>query len=463
MSITLHLEQLNKTYNTNHPPSKIVNPILPFVINNVVELRGGFDDLVGEYVRHICGHSIHTQDKENDELKFEDPLILQLTSQIEYKTEAQEDLERFFRHFLYGTNRSMNVFHPYVYNFLPDPENDNPRKKENLRKYAAFISDVLVGDDHKVAEIFKDKKADDLLTELILDNLKVVPDTRKEKVKHQSLLPFLSSLYREDLLFMNKHRDYFLSHFSLLTHFYAFIYVCQLLFKFEQFCGADYSQATPLYFALEWEALSKRRKATEELGYRAIKEKLPHLFVHVHTMTQLSMLSEDEGQPFLTYSDLDNQLLTESDRANYIKSINQWIPEYVKKFSLNGEDETIITYSDLEKAVKGLFHRIQKGVNHEAAVKYGKNIPGFGGKTFIKSRSSLGHVFNMTQEMLLLLTAVCVKESRMPLKKLFIEFSRRGVEFDRLSKKVIIELFDALNILDKKSDSGDAHYVKSIL
>ncbi len=457
MNLALNLDQLKITYKSIHPPSSPVNPVLPFVTKTVVELKGGFDELVGEYVRQICGNTTQAQQKQKDELEFEDPLILQLTSQIEFNTEVQEDLERFLRHFLFGTNRSMNVFHPYIYNYLPAPE------KDSLRKCAAFISDVLVEGDQAVAEIFRDKQADDLLTELILENLKVVSASRKDKGKHQGLLPFLSSLYREDLLYMNKHRDYFLSHFSLLTHFYAFNYICQLLFKFERFIEADYSQATPLYFALEWETLSKRRKATEGLGYRAIKEKLPHLFVHVHTMTQLSMLSDTEDQPFITYVELDKRLELDQDRANFVDSLNQWILEYAKKFPLNGEDESFRTYNELGEAMEGLFKRVQKGVNQEAAVKYGRNLSGFGGKTFIKSRSSLGQVFNMTQEMLLLLTAVCVKDTRMPLNKLFVEFAKRGVDFDRLSKKAIIELFDALNILDKKSDSGDAQYVKPIL
>ncbi len=86
-----------------------------------------------------------------------------------------------------------------------------------------------------------------------------------------------------------------------------------------------------------------------------------------------------------------------------------------------------------------------------------------GADVFLKNRGSIGAVFNMSHEMLLLLTAVCVKEERMPLNRLFEEFSKRGVAFDRHSKKMIIELFDSHNILDKKSDSGDAQYVKRIL
>ena len=45
----------------------------------------------------------------------------------------------------------------------------------------------------------------------------------------------------------------------------------------------------------------------------------------------------------------------------------------------------------------------------------------------------------------------------------FNEFEKRGIALDRYSKKEVMNLFDNLNIIDKKSDSGDAQYVKPIL
>ena len=49
---------------------------------------------------------------------------------------------------------------------------------------------------------------------------------------------------------------------------------CQLLLKFEQFTEADYETVQPFYFALDWEAISKRRKAADELeGFPFLKEK----------------------------------------------------------------------------------------------------------------------------------------------------------------------------------------------
>lgn len=54
-------------------------------------------------------------------------------------------------------------------------------------------------------------------------------------------------------------------------------------------------------------------------------------------------------------------------------------------------------------------------------------------------------------------------DGRIRLPKLFDEFDKRGLIFDRESKKKIVALFEKMNLLEKRSDSGDAQYVKSVL
>ena len=76
---------------------------------------------------------------------------------------------------------------------------------------------------------------------------------------------------------------------------------------------------------------------------------------------------------------------------------------------------------------------------------------------------SYGYMLNMTQEMLLMITAICIKEDKITLKDLFKEYERRGLFLDSYSQVEVIDLLGKLNLIDKKSDSGDAQYVKSIL
>jgi DNA phosphorothioation-dependent restriction protein DptG len=454
---------LSKHKDKRHNTGKAAN-VLPFVTTKGKSLNDDFNDLLGEFVRDICGFKFTETKKNKDVITFpEDPLISEVIKQINFQEETRVDLERFLKQHLYKQDDKMKIFHPYMYNYLRVPD------KDLYKKYATFISDILVQDNDEIRSIFVNKNSDDILTELILKNLDLSKNDIEHSVRYQHLLPFLSKSYKEDLLYISNFKDYFLANFSLLTQFYSFMYVCQISLQFERFDKGIYNTASPLYFALEWESISNRRKASEE-GFRSIKEKSSRLFVHIHTMSQLShhkLVDDNESLsklPFCTYKDLVD-LYNSKDhdvQIRFLQDITHWILEYSKLY-LPHQEAVINEPVDISSAFLTLFKCLEKGMNKEACENYGKKIENLGGKTLLKNRGSSGLVLNMKQEMLLLLTAVCVKNERMPLNKLFDEFTKRGVSFDRISRKVIVELFDSLNILDKKSDSGDAQYVKPIL
>lgn len=466
MSTLLKIDELEQLLGNNkHDVGKVVD-VLPFVTKRTKSIRGNFNEVLGEYVRNICG--LRLVDKkgkeEEDPFSSRNPFVDQIMEEIEYTQEAEYDLDRFLNQYLFGQDNKIKPIHPYLFNYMA-----TPKEKKDLPKYGQFIKDALVHDEVSVSSIFKNKESEDILTELILNKLDI---PTKEPVKqYQPLMGSLANFYQEDLLFLSQYKDYFLKSFPLLTHFYSFMYVCQLVVKFEQFDEADYTHSNHLYFALEWESISKRRKAADDLeGFRRIKDKAPNLFVHIHTMSQLSHneLQDEEADEkkslqFMNYRNLKDLINEKGSNVSeqFLADSKQWINKYselwAKRVTPKDEPENV------SEAFKTLFSCLKEGMNTDACKKFGENIEDLGADVFLKNRGSIGAVFNMSHEMLLLLTAVCVKEERMPLNRLFEEFSKRGVAFDRHSKKMIIELFDSHNILDKKSDSGDAQYVKRIL
>ena len=85
-------------------------------------------------------------------------------------------------------------------------------------------------------------------------------------------------------------------------------------------------------------------------------------------------------------------------------------------------------------------------------------------KNFAKRRGQLGYNLNITEDDIILMTKICINNNeKLKLNKLFEEFELRGLFFDRDSKVKIVQLYEKLNLLEKKSDSGDAQYVKSVL
>lgn len=67
-------------------------------------------------------------------------------------------------------------------------------------------------------------------------------------------------------------------------------------------------------------------------------------------------------------------------------------------------------------------------------------------------------------KLLVLMTKVSIGDKKqVRLNELFDEFRKRGIYLDNQSQESIVEFYEKLNLIEKKSDSGDAQYVKGIL
>lgn len=442
-----------------------IRDVLPFTSHTSKAIKGDFNNGLGESVRTICG-LLSPKKQKTDELVMNDnPFIEEIINKIECDNDDERyDLSLFLEAFLLSDQEKLNPVHPYLFNYLPVDE----KKKNEHVKYSRFIRDTLVLEDEEIKEIFKNQETEDILSELILTNMNRLNEKKSERLYYEPLLKPLSTLFREDLKFISKYKDYFLNSFPLLTHFYTFMYACQLLVQFEKFEKGNYEEIHPFYFALEWESVSKRRKVAEDLeGFKYIKEKASRLFVHIHALSQLSYNRlniidfEEEPVRFMTYSSLMEKVGLEGESAliNFLDDIGEWISKYCEWANIDQPEES----ENLSQAYRSLFECLKKKMNEETCKNFGQNIEFLGANQFLKNRGSLGKVFNISHEFLRLLSAVCIKNERMPLNQLFEEYAKRGVTFDRYSKKEIVELLDSLNIIDKKSDSGDAQYVKPIL
>ncbi|MGE6486902.1 DNA phosphorothioation-dependent restriction protein DptG [Paenisporosarcina sp. NPDC076898] len=464
---TLDLDKLNSLLSKGKHDTGEVLDVLPFLSKRTKKIKGQFNKVLGEYIRNICEVKLDEKSLKRDDFyasQVENELSEHIASSVEFKNEDDKyDFIRFIDQFLFNQDE-IKPIHPFLFNFIKIDSN----LSNEFGKYSNFMNDVLVRDNLEIKNIFKSKETDDILTELILNKMDVLKEIKLEKKgQYQALFEPLSSLYQEDLIYLSQYKDYFLTSFPLLTQYFVFMYACQLIVKFERFSESDLDEVHPLYFTLEWESVSKRRMAADELeGFRYIKKNATNLFPHIHTISHLNHNSlnptnSDGHRAFIPYYELQ-QLIQENGseyEKDYLTELKKWIVMYSKLKNIEPKKEP----EDLSAAFKMLFDCIQKGMSSEVIEKYGRNLEDLGSSQFIKSRGSTGQVLNIKHDFLLLLTAVSVKNKRIPLNDLFLEFRKRGIALDRYSKKEIITLLDKLNILDKKSDSGDAHYVKPIL
>ncbi|MEX3623301.1 DNA phosphorothioation-dependent restriction protein DptG [Viridibacillus arvi] len=443
--------------------------ILPVVANRSTIIKNRFPEVIGEYVRYVTGILVNL-DKLTDQqfVMIQDGHELSefLAKDIEFKDdEAKHDFIRFIDSYLFDQT-TIKAVHPYIYNFLET----NPKEKNDFSKYGAFLCDVLAGENENIKEVFTNKDTNSILTELILDKIDHLKEAQlRKRLKtsiYEDLLPSLTELYKSDLMFLSKHEDYFLKYFPLLTHYYAFSYMMQLLVHLEGFTKSDYCKSKPLYYALDWESLTKRRKAADAIeGFKFVKEHSDNLFAHIQVLSQLSYNGFNEHKEVnkvLGYSELYKKIQLEGPEfeKKFIEELTNWIKDYMDWIKKPLPIELPQTFNEL---LKVFLDCIKHGTSDSVRNKYGNAIEHLGSGVFLKARGSLGTVLNMNHDLLMLMTAVIVKDERIPLNQLFEEFEKRGIKFDRYTIKEIIIVFNNHNILDKKSDSGDAQYVKPIL
>ena len=148
----------------------------------------------------------------------------------------------------------------------------------------------------------------------------------------------------------------------------------------------------------------------------------------------------------------------------FIESIYDWINNFYNSY-WPLEESFEYNNQSLDTAFRDLYKVLSRNVNKELNSRYPKAFLTFVSRFYRKNGGSLGTILSLNMKQLLLLIAVSVgpKGSRIELNELWNQLERRGVTVDHITKDEIVKILDKLNYLDKKSDSGDAQYVKSIL
>ncbi|MGX7199807.1 DNA phosphorothioation-dependent restriction protein DptG [Enterococcus nangangensis] len=189
-------------------------------------------------------------------------------------------------------------------------------------------------------------------------------------------------------------------------------------------------------------------------GYKLFKDSSIDLLVNNDLLDYLNILSEKNKYQTLEeiMQDVDNYGILGRNLMEFNSLLANKLGE--------GYDSVL----DIKKQILQLKKFIEILNPEEAKSRYRKSFDEFSGLNLIKSRGRLGYVFNLTQEFILLFVEIIIgNRSKILLNELFAEFGKRGIFFDKQTKKSIIQFFEEINILEKLSDSGDAQYVKSIL
>lgn len=275
--------------------------------------------------------------------------------------------------------------------------------------------------------------------------------------------------FKKDFHFMLNTGMTSLDDLSNLLAIYYFYYMSQACVTLDNFGSGKRNSPVPLYYALDWEKVSKNRKCCGE-GWERIQACANHMFSHALTLEILNqhtisdvMLDYISLQEYVTeYPDQDAIIASEIEKAE--KTYTSCVGDY-KKFEqipyASGGTKTDIAIRHLYKCVEEQFLNTDR---KRANQFYNEKFTEFCKTRWVKNRRKSGLVLNLTERDIIFLTKISIKDKdKIRLIDLYKEYEYRGIFLDNTSKEYLQEFFTKLNLIDKKSDSGDAQYVKRIL
>ena len=447
------LQQMNFNVNTGKLKHNINknSPLLPFKSREPerVVFDSGFYNILGEFSRILLNKSMER------DIELNSIITNVINEDIDVEEGSDEYLVKLLKEYLFNEKNELKLLDPYLFLYIPLSNNLRSKGEKDI---ALFFRDIFCSDDSSLINFFSNNESDHAIINLLLKNISSLSNYKTEK-KFIPLLDDIVDLFNEDINFAIRNEKFLIDNIDNIFAYYYFFYVSQLILKISKGFNAD-DNIDDLYYLLEWESASKNRKSLNK-GYKFLKDRSNSLFAKMSVIDQVNTLMGTKGylesDMLKFYNDLD-----EESGKNLLYYLSLWVESYRRARHFDYKELP----NDFEGLVNILFESLddpKNGIDQAPKSRYAKNIEEISKKYVIKRRGSYGYVLNMNRDMLLVITALCVKDKKIKLNQLFDEYERRGIYFDRYSKEEIVNFLTKLNLIDKKSDSGDAQYVKPVL
>lgn len=274
-------------------------------------------------------------------------------------------------------------------------------------------------------------------------------------------------IFMKDLKFILKNTARTKEYLVDLLEFYHFFYTSQTCLALSRFEHGDRYEIVPLYFSLDWERTNKARECYRS-GWQQLLPAIKQQFYHAVTLEILNQNPTGEQFDYIALRDYVQKTGMEEEVAAQIRSVCDLYRNAISDCSelndLQKNEQLGTVFSEvnyLYESVRTQFRNTGRG---RVSDGYVKHFETFCHDRFLKSRGASGLMLNITEEFLIFLTKLAIHdEEKLSLNEVFRQFELRGVFLDQPSKDEVVQFYTKLNLIEKKSDSGDAQYVRRIL
>lgn len=414
----------------------------------------GFISVVGGVIRKVNGKNVR--------MDVSETAIKEIMELGNFKGTESEEL---FAHYLNEQVKDLNDGRISTFKQLEKiPFAENPSEEKGEIEFVSFFFDTFIGEDiGRVSEILQRVDDSNLISE-ILDYLTLDPENNRNRGKdsYRSFLPKLKEQFLVDLEALSQNQSFLLDNISAMFVHYTFVAMSQIIIQTNKTTNFNEENLTPVYYIFQWEKAARWRNSYKQ-GYKMLTSEMEEFYGHEHALNIIG-LNTFSNERNLFYHDIKKIVTAAGPEAErqFVQSIYEWLKDvYEVKTSISVK--TYTPDKTLDDAINDMLSAIKPGISKEINSRYQKAYEAIVSKFFRKHGGSLGTLLSQTQEQLLLLVAISVGTERIELKQLWNEFEQRGVWLDHHSKEEVVKILDKLNYMEKKSDSGDAQYVKSIL
>lgn len=338
-------------------------------------------------------------------------------------------------------------------------------------RIAEYLVDVL-GDSDVLKNYLsqaKNSNCANVLEAAVLSKLEFEDQLpSNDDIKYFRVINSLKDCFEEDFEYIledsKRLREYLVS----LLELYFFSYTSQTSMQLSRLMDGERDKNIPLYFCLEWEKTSQSRLCFTE-GWQKLQSVIKKIFAHAITLEILNQTTEEsEIVDYIRLGELiSDEKIDEviSEKIDTLATIYRTsITDCDEMNELNKKDSPA---GKTASSIKYLFDSIRVQFENtgrfRAYKSYANKFESYC-KKYLKSRGRSGLMLNLSEEDLIFITKLCIKnQEQVRLRDVFKGFEKRGIYLDDISKEQVTEYYEKLNLIEKKSDSGDAKYVKRIL
>lgn len=450
--------------------------LVPFTSNNAscwFDSTCGFNGIVGRFFRNLYPSEIepiHDIDAALDKIRS------YLVDQRQMQDNEAGQFVEIARNILCpdGNIQAIDASFLKYYPLIITGNNGNSKSsnkyvngQKKLADYLSCMANEVIGDEELNGR--KDLFTSEI-KKALSNSLEIADKQSFYGDERYYILPFVKKQFDQDFKWLLTKEDYVLiKYVGIFLYFYACYSILQTLLHIEPNDDEyECNKAIPLYNILRqehasmksdvirrgWESKLSKNKIDKTFGKLQAIDILNSLIAN-NTCIYQEIIAQLEEEPFEQNKTKCEELLNiyQEKKREHVNS-----RKTSKKLSMEVMDTNVDSYDEFTRKLYELCTRMQE--NTYTRVK--NRIYALFSIRFLNLRRGK-YLLNIDNEMLIFLIAMITHEQKTKLSDLYRKFRDYGIIFNINTRNDIEQYLLKLNLLDRKSDSGEAQYVRVIL